>query len=471
MTTGHVHRLPAKRLRAACVARLAIAPSIVGCGGDLCDAGAIVAALERAAAGDTVRLGACLIEGAFEVPSGVAVEGRGAEETLLIAPPGRPGLVLSPGAMDATCVRRLGVESSGPVGILARGTGSACLEDLSVRATLGVGVGAEGLSRITLSAMTISGPVTSANQVSVPDPVTPMDSATHGLVLVRVGMASLAEVSVSGFAAAGALFSASSVAWSGGGAPRNLSLGLLVEGGSAVLGDVDLSETLGQTRLEPAYGGAFLGGVSVESHRLRVNDGEGRGLFHQGATGIHEEIEAFDNQNVAVWFEDVPSFELTGRISRNRIAGVVAVDSQNIGVHDAQIDRSVRTTRVFPGSPPIDVGDGIQLVRTSTGVRVARVSLDGNERVGLLLDLGGATLDPTALQDVTVLGSGASLGVIAQGGTLPVGWDSSVVRPPDIRANDLAFSGLLDVVEGVGPCSMPRPGDVVSRGLVALIGF
>jgi hypothetical protein len=104
------------------------------------------------------------------------------------------------------------------------------------------------------------------------------------------------------------------------------------------------------------------------------------------------------------------------------------------------------------------------------GLSLASLSLTENERIGVLLELGGAMLDPGVMAGVSITATSSSaLGVVAQGGAATAGWDDDVTRGGTTSANDAAHTGDLSTVGIVGPCFMP-PVDLEIQGLDALVG-
>jgi len=101
---------------------------------------------------------------------------------------------------------------------------------------------------------------------------------------------------------------------------------------------------------------------------------------------------------------------------------------------------------------------------------VSDLVLSANERVGLLLELGGGSTSSVSVAGVSVDGTGSAFGAVAQNGTLEAGWDSGVTRAGDTALNDAAFAGALDVAGAVGPPCLPPLADVETAGLDALLG-
>ncbi len=436
-----------------------------------CDPGAVQEALSAAAPGDTVRIGACRLTAAITVPAGVALEGAGTTESILVGPDGEVPLTVVPG--DAgTFVRNFGIESSGPAAVLLEGGGSATIEHVEIVATRGIGLGAEGLDELTLTNAILRGPVAAANAGTYLPPISPDAVATHGVVLVGIGAATLNDVESSGFAQFGALIVDSAITWSGGGTPANLGTGLMTWGGVATLTALDLSGTFEGLQLIPAYGGIFAGGADVDTTSLRVSDGEGYGLLHSEAIARHIDLTARNNDLAAVWLQNCTGFELSGAgtgIVGNGLAGVVAVDSSDVTIRHAHLDATVARTTIVAETRSVEVGDGIQLVGTTENVILEDLTLSGNARVGVLVDLDGGSLDSFSMAQVSVDGSDDALGVIGQGGVMPAGWDDGVTRQGATAANDAAFGDMLDIVGIVDPSDLPPAAELADQGLAVLL--
>ena len=130
--------------------------------------------------------------------------------------------------------------------------------------------------------------------------------------------------------------------------------------------------------------------------------------------------------------------------------------------------RLVNRTTIVQETRSVEVGDGIQLVGTTQAVTLEDITLSGNARVGVLVDLDGGTMDSFSMAGVSVDGVDDALGAIAQGGTLSAGWDDGVTRQGATAANDAAFSDVLDVVSIVDPSDLPPAADLAAQGLHCL---
>lgn len=398
---------------------LSLTALLAACGGDVCDASAIADAF--AAGDESVRIGACEVVGDVDVPQGRALIGEAGARIV-----GRVTLG-NDAAMSA-----LSVVSSADVGIrLGEG---ASLADVTVDASDGIAVGAEDANGIAMSRVTITA-----------------DAARYGVAFVRGG-GTLEDVTATGFERAGAVFVDSTVDWRGGASNDNLGLGVLVEGGTSTFEDVEILGTRQGTGLLPSFGAVFTNGAAVGTRNVSLRDNEGYGLLHHTGTGNHTDVDARNNGDAAIWVQNANGVEISGTIADNQFGGVVVVDSTQVDIHDATIDRTTKVLRVLEETGAVEVGDGIQLVRSADGTTIRNVELTNNERVGVLVELDGGTLDPGLFENVTITGDGTSYGVIAQNGQTAMNWDNGVALNGAAMADGLV---TLPSVEAVGPCERP----------------
>lgn len=446
-------------------------PWLAGCQGDgpICGSERLAEALERAYRGDTVRVGTCRLEGSFTVPEGVTLEGQGDGSVLAGGAEG-PVVVLEADGAE-TVLRAVSIESDGPFGVYARGGGAARLEGVRVVATRGVGLGLEGLSTATLEDVSAAGPVTEENAESFDPRPSERDTAILGLFMVRVSDAELARVEVNGFAGFGAILAEGSTHWRWGNASKNLGCGLTVQGGSALLEELVLCDTFRGASLVPAYGGYFPD-AEVETRDVEVCAAEGIGMLHLGGEADHTGLSAHGNDEGGLWAQAIRAFELRGAgsaIYDNRFVGLALLEPVgSVEIADASIEGTAEMLRFYAGAETVTSGDGIQLVRPAGAVDLAGIRLDGNERVGLLLD---SPAQPSAITiaDLLVDGVDDALGAIAQGADLPEGWDDGVSRLGATEANDAAHEGALQVAEGLDGADLPESTALVEHGIEGLL--
>lgn len=210
--------------------------------------------LAEASSSQVIKLGPGTFQGPFTIPAGVTVEGAGMGTTIIVGPSdGAPPIRITPGTDTATALSGLTVQSASRIGITGSGSGMVALTDVSVEATLGVGVGFEDLTAVSMSNVSIVGPVDEPTAASLPAQPTIEQIATHGLVFINVAAADLSDVTSEGFANFGVLSLSSNLTWTGGNASRNLGSGVMVHGGTADLSAVEICGTLQGVRLIPAY--------------------------------------------------------------------------------------------------------------------------------------------------------------------------------------------------------------------------
>lgn len=446
----------------------------------ICDPVLLEAALAGAGPGGTVRVGACGIAGYFAVPAGVTLAGQGRGVSVVmttgVAPAGeepKPALRLMPGT-PATRITDLSVESVGDTAgnsaiFVADGTGEVAIERVEVRATRGIGLAAEDVGSLVLTDVGFTGPVTEANQSGWP--TDPLVTATHGVVLRLVDSAQFSNVTATGFAQFGALLIDSGTTWTGGGAPGNVGTGLMVDGGAATLTDLDVTGTMDGDHAMNAYGAFFSNGADVVTEGFDVSGGDDYGAVHDNASATHVNLAASDNGDVGVWVQNCrTSFEVSGPatvIERNRFGGIVAVASENVRLLDARIAGTIQWGHVVEETGSGMVGDGVQLVRTTIGVELRRLTLADNERAGLLLEMEGVTdTAGIVLEDIRVSSVTAGPnGAIAQNdsGLLPSGWEAGgVERDANTAGADARRAEILPnvpiVPSGELPANVGRSG-------------
>lgn len=413
-----------------------------GCATDPCDD--LQAALDGAAAGEAVELGACTVSGSFTIPAGVELAGEGGAVV-------RGSIAMG----EASTLRGVRVESS-TVGIEA---GAASIEGVTVVAERGIGVRVRGTS--ALLGVEIAGPVTPENADAVPPMPSAGETATHGLVVENAEVA-LSDVSVRGFAGFGVVLSASTVYWNGGAATGNLGTGVFVSGGTLTLTDVEIAGTLGGVQPLPAYGAVFTGGAAIESDGLSIHDNEAYGILQNSSTSTHTALVAESNRDVALWVQASDRFEISGesRVAGNRIAGVVLVDAANVAIRNSTIDMTEVGTRIDGEVGTVEVGDGILgVLPNADTLRLENVRLTGNGRAGIVIDVDATPFPAGVFSNVTVDATGTAFGAIAQSPAGPIAggaWDVGVNRLGAAPTNDAGIASRLDVVGIVGPMFLPR---------------
>ena len=454
--------------------------SIAGCDdAEICEAGALEAALGVASAGDVVTVGACEVLGEFTVPAGVTLRGAGAGATTLRVGEGGRALTLEAapvGSASPTTVEALRVVSDGCAAVVADGPGAVTVHDLTIEASRGVGFAAQGVTALVVDRVDVVGAIDpSALPSSIPLPpytCATATTATHGVVVVDTTDAHFTDVSARNFAAFGALFVDTTVSWAGGAIEDNVGTGLEIWGGEGELDGVRLCRARQGTLLVESYNGLFAAGASVHSNGLAVCESEAFGLMHAGATGLHEDLSVTDNAFAGVWAQDSAALTLRGTatmLSGNGFAGVATIRTPTVSIANARIEGTDTRTSLVGATGSIRAGDGVHLVGAEE-VTLDGLSLPDNDRVGLLLDFAGGAPTTLAVTAVEVNGAGAAFGALAQNGAVPDGWDADVTRLGMTLANDADFDGALDIVEAIGPSCLPDPSALATGGLGELVG-
>ena len=445
------------------VGSLGIAVGACGDAPGICSSGELTAALAAAAPGDVVEIGACRVEGRFTVGAGVTLRGVGPESILASA-----GTAIEL-AGDGATLDALRIEHGGGHGIVAMAAGAIAIRHVAVDGTLGrAAIGIDGPSSVLLQDVTVGGPVTREAAGSVPADATATDTLLYGIVLVGVDDARFERVSVSGFGEAGVVSMDSALSWTGGDVGNNLGIGVWVNAGQATLRDLTIHDTLRGFRMTPTYGLIGRAGADVQTMGLTVSGSHaGFGLVQEGGTARHTGLISEHHDYGAVLAQRTTTFELTGasEIRDNNFAGMIAVEAGGLTVEDTAVTTTSSMSHVFGDWGSVIVGDGIQLVHPMAGTQLRRVSVDANERAGILLDLAGGDASSVTLTEVSANSAGAGLGCVAQNGSIVAGWDSGLVRSGAALANDPGFTGHLDSVGIIGPSDLP-----LSTDLAGIIG-
>lgn len=409
--------------------------ALVGCA-DPCDPATLDAALRVASAGEVVEAGACRYEASFTVPSGVTLRGQGSASTIVAGSGAGSAIVVGDGAV----LEALGVE-------VARGRGVSASE-----------------ARVTLRDVVIRGPLDAAGAAALGPAPTPTETATHGLVITAGGRADapveLSNVEVRGFARFGALLIDSHVVWEGGAASESLGTGIMASGGSLEAADLEVC-SIWRGSSPFGYGLVTRGGASVETDRLVLCDNEGAGALHDGAGAVHRSLDASGNEDAALWVQRVASFTLEGAtLTGNRLAGVVLVDADAATIEDSSIAGTREATRIVDDLE-LRAGDGVQaILPTASGLRLARVTLSGNERAGIVLQAADGIVPATVATDVVVEAEGDALGALAQTESAlldPSVWGAGLERRGAALANDPAAIDRVSVLGAVAPMFLPPP--------------
>lgn len=483
---------------------------LAACGGEseaLCDRASVQAALDAASPGDEVRLGSCEVTGPLRVPAGVRLGGEA--DSVVVAPEGEGAVLLTPGE-TATELASVTVRVEGLVGVLARGEGAVSLRDVHVEVIRGIGLGVDGVTRLSMHTVVVQGPVDSesagdpaflrvipAAPESAPCPAgttcdcEPGDTddtgrvcdasghwatvgAAYGLYIQDVPEAILDAVAVRGLASFGAVVRDSSVLWRDGELDENMGVALRQVGGTVALERVVVSRTLQGLRGMPAYGLAATSTARLDSTGLVVRDNDRYGLVLLDSSGSQDDLVAEDNGDAAVWIGGARDVQVSGAsIRRNGFAGIVVVGSEDVRVTGGAIEDTVAVERAVGTLGVRRMGDGVHLSASRSGIALEDLMLSNNGRAGLVVDLADGSAPLPAFTGVSVHGMGEQLGAVAGradgGGQLtpvaPGGWDEGITRLGDAPVNDAMVSGALDSVVESAPSDLPAP--LESVGVVA----
>lgn len=454
--------------------------ALSGCEAGTCSAGGLSAALAAASPGEVVEVGGCRLVGSFVVPAGVTLRGS-ANETVLVSD-GPTAIVVE--LEDGARLEALHVEAHGRAGVVTRG--DATLSDVSIDAIHGLGVYARG-GEVALTRVSIVGPVTEANAgegrwirvAATPSDATECPTATCECDEGAIGSAdrevcvdglwrtwaptiglyasgatlTLEEVSIAGLAEVGLIAERSSLGWTAGSVRDVIGTGVLLRGGDATITDVTIERVVSGLRGVPSYGLISTDGNDLTTERLAIAGGERFGLLSLEATGAHSALSVRDHGDVGVWVAASTRFELGGEsvIAESGFAGVVVSESSGVTL-DGAIVESTATVRRSVGTFGLqEIGDGVQLTGSYDAVRLANLTIRGNERAGLLVDAAPGV----SFEAVTVDAAGAAFGALAGGrdvarGVLtvasPAGWDSGITRTGAAVANDATATGELDLI-------------------------
>ena len=444
-------------------------------------------ALEGAASGDVIELasGATFV-GSFSVPGGVTVDGNGAVLEGLSNPLGGPKavVILTGGADQATRLTDVTVVNNAG-GVVAVGGGEVAIDRVTVDVSAGFGIAAEGVEALSLSELTLRGPVTEEMLSSIGDEVDPSELPIAGLMVSNVEL-SASELDISGFAGFGAIVYQSAGTLSASRIGQCLGVGLLVEASQLEVASTRVEESYSGRRVGStifATGVAVTGGSAMTSEGLTIDGVQGVGLLQDNATSAHADLQVMNNRNFAVWLQDIaatdaPAFMVRGAsaIENNSGAGIFARDVAGIDLDGLTVANTATQTRV-DGFRPIEYGDGVQLVGVTGQIAIRNTYLVGNPRVGLLVDgtsEGGAPAPDFALDAVYVeLGEldEAPLGLIVQNSDA---WDRDALLdaftiPTEVEARDTSLGVELDLGD-----KFPNTfsvGSMVGDGLVGSDGF
>jgi len=427
----------------------------------------LAAALDVAVPGDEIHLAAGTFAGGLTIPAGVALLGAGASETTIASTSG-VALDLARGS-GVTRVAALTIESSGEAGIIARPDLEVVIEDVVVTATLGIGIGAEGVRSLTLSRTEVVGRVRDeADASGEPLDGQPSDTSSHGIVIVN-GIATLTDVTVRGWSNFGALFLTSTVSWTGGGVVGCLGNGLLAAGGTSTLAGVAIEDIWQGLRLVPAYGIVTAYDAELDATDLMIVGSRGYGMLQSEATVDLERAIISENRNAGLWVQNsLATYIGNSTFDANTFASFVGVTSSGITIEGSRMSDTQLATRLVGETRSVEVGDGLQLVGSVEDLTVTGTELLDNARAGLVWHLDALPPSAVRFEGVAVDGTGEMIGAIAQAGTPPAGWDVGVERRGATLMNDASLSRELDTVTTLAVGDIPAVDALMSSGLEAV---
>lgn len=449
------------------------AGELAATGKEYCDAASLSGALSQARPGDVVTVGKCEVSGSFEVPEGVTLTGLGQEESSILGDAASAAVKLAPGAVLSS----LTIHSQAVAGVLATGagTGNVTVHQVSVDAKLGIGLGAERLEQLLLTDVTLTGQVTPDTRGSFSVELTPAEATTHGLVLVDVAKADLTHVATNGWSGFGALLVGSGAAWTGGNASDNLGAGVVAIDGALVLDGVEISRTMKDKSGLPAFGALLASGALMT------------GQPPEGPTGVDATltgVSVLDGEGIGVMYAGGSLLDATDvTATGNQFVGLMAVESSGITLTRGQYGGTRKVALpIGEAGADLEAGDGIQLLR-SQEISFTDVTIAGNERGGLLVDIGELEVAAAGMSWANVaVSNNPAFGAICQGmvnGAMEVWgpgqaggyvWDEGILRDSNSSSIDEGFMSPLVVLGVIDPNDMPSPVGVIEQGLSGLIG-
>jgi hypothetical protein len=357
-----------------------------------------------------------------------------------------------------TTVRDIAVQCVGGTGILVRGGGSFQGDKLRLECTQGIGIAAEGQSKVILSDITLDGGVKKDRIPSLAFPLSWDQAPIIGLALSKVASATLQNVSIKGFAGFGIVFASSTVVMYPATLSENIGAGIMQDGGMLSLGPtVTVTDTwAGQTGTAvAAYGIVVANRGVLETQMLHVERTEGPGILQDNAVSRHSSGISFkDNADVGIWVQHSPGTLASpalklgsagGMIQGNKGGGVFVTDSGGIDIGSTSpapllvydsVEKPVATTEA--GMEPM--ADGIQISAATGEISLHDLYMVNHKRVSVLLD-GPMTLTASGIN----VGTPTGYGSLAQNGATrpPIG--AVKYTDPQAQTTDEAFTGRLGV--------------------------
>ncbi|MCB9540116.1 MAG: hypothetical protein H6704_28220 [Myxococcales bacterium] len=225
---------------------------------------------------------------------------------------------------------------------------------------------------------------------------------------------------------------------------------VFVEGGSLgverayIWSDVDRRDHL---RERPGHGLVGVDGAEIGVREAEIELGRGVGVLQIGATGVYSGL-ALSSFGPAIWVQDAPegpALALDLADSDIEVRGgpaqMVLRAAGDVRVRDTRFDNP---TCCALQTPDANEADGLQIVAPNGLLDLRGVLISGFGRAGLLIDGEDADQPTFAFADVTLQpGDPGALGLHVQGlADVPV---EGIERTPDLeRADDAAEGRTLD---------------------------
>ena len=432
--------------------------------------------LAKAMPGDIVEADPGTYYGPFTIPIGVTLKSTDAGGVRLVYD--KPGYVvkMESYASPPTAIEDISIESKASVAVMLVGDKCASLKQIGIKCYKGFGLAGENLSEISMNTVSLSGQIANLNSISYP--IDPNVYPAIGMVFSSVADVQLEEVDITGFAGFAAIMNDTSGSWASSEIADNIGVGILLDGGNVIMNDLDIirvenCKLSSCTFSNQVYALAAVGGNNLTSSNLGITNNGGIGLFMHQSTGEFVDLNVSDNKKIGVWLQEVSGsgerkgFSLKGTnntIEGNLGAALVAHSSGDIEIEDA----SLSTTLMYPISETEigsgDWADGIHVVNLAGDLSLRRLTMDNNERIGVLLH--GKT-DETAsitIEGLTISGEG-EYGFRAQGGIdRESAWDDEMDVDEPLAENDAALT--IDMKESSPRTTLPSVSFISEKGLI-----
>ena len=432
--------------------------------------------LADALPGDIIEAEPGTYPGPFEIPEGVTLKATAAGGVRLVFD--ETGYVVKMHSYDSppTSLQDIDIESKASVAIMMVGNNDVMLKNIEVKCFKGFGLAAENLSGISMDTVDLVGRIDQTNSISYP--IDPKVYPAIGVIFSSVADVQMQGVDISGFAGFGAIMNATSGSWASSKIADNIGVGVLLDGGNVVLNNMDISriencKQLNCSSSNEVYALATVGGNVLTSTNLNIIDNGGIGLFMYQSSGELADLDVSDNKKMGIWLQEVSGsgvrkgFSLKGEnntIENNLGAALVAHSSGDIEIEDT----SLSTTLLYPISETElgseDWADGIQVVNLAGDLSLKRLTMDNNERIGLLLH-GKANENATITIEDLVISGGGEFGFRAQAGIeRENAWDSEMDIEETLAENDVAL--VSDMKESSPRTTLPSVSFISEKGLI-----